>query len=132
MVVVNEKSGETGYTISDEEVMEKIGQRKELKLFEEINGSKFSAVGYVLLDPYLEKTNEKYKSDYYEFFTLVVKGQYVKEIIEILKKIGYKSKYPGSMTLVVRVKAGHVGCFPVRNLQQEIIETTGKDTGPTF
>jgi hypothetical protein len=72
----------------------------------------------------LEKTNEKYKSDYYEFFTLVVKGQYVKEIIDMLKKIGFKSKYPGSMTLVVRVKAGHVGCFPVRNLQQEIIETS--------
>ncbi len=31
--------------------------------------------GYVLLEPYLEKTNLQYNSEYYSYFTLVVKGE---------------------------------------------------------
>jgi hypothetical protein len=52
-------------------------------------------VGYVLLDPFLQKTNPQYDSEYYSYYTLVVKGKYVKNFLDVLAAAGYKSPYGG-------------------------------------
>jgi hypothetical protein len=102
----------------------KIVESKAPNSYEGIKGFTFQSVGYVVLDPYLKSTNPKYSSEFYENFTLVVKGSYVKKNIEILKRVGYKTNYANSITLVSRVKVGYEGEYPVRNLQREIIETS--------
>ncbi len=52
------------------------------RTFEDIANTTTACVGYVLLDPFREKTNPQYKSDYYSYFTLVVKGKYVQKFTE--------------------------------------------------
>ena len=69
--------------------------------------------------------NPHYKSEYYSYFTLVVKGKYIQNFNDMLADAGYKSPYGGkSITLVARVKIGHEGSFPVRNFKREDIECT--------
>jgi hypothetical protein len=95
----------------------------QLDTFESIDKYSFTGVGYVLLTPFLKMTNPAFKSNAFEYFTIVLHGDEIMKFLKKLNKAGYASKYPNSLTAVARVKAEYSQMFPVRNMNMEIIDT---------